>query len=179
MWVFVGKSVKKATGTKDEKETISDVAIILQFMANLLKDATTSATIIKDILSTGAQKTGLLDDKGNDIFFGSFPYIQELVSNQNWSYGILLSDIFKKVFLNPAGGQLTLAKIKSDDSEIMLRVGQTELPFGLINVGDATGLIKHIKQEKEARPHDFSNINILEAEFTETLFNKSMTLLHL
>jgi hypothetical protein len=46
------------------------------------------------------------------------------------------------------------------------------VPFGLINVGDAAGLIKHIEQEKEARPNNFNNLNVLEAEFSETLFGQ-------
>ena len=172
LWVFVGKSVSKATGTKDEKETVSDVALILQFIANLLKDETTSASILEKILATNARDTGLLDETGNDIFAGSFLYIRDLMRREDWRYRDLLRDIFSKVFLNSIGGQLTLAKIKGDDSEIMLRVGQEEVPFGLINVGDAAGLIKHIEQEKEARPNDFRNLNLLEAEFSETLFGQ-------
>ena len=169
LWVFVGKSVSKASGTKDEKETVSDVALILQFIANLLKDEATSASTIEKILGTNARDTGLLDETGNDIFAGSFLYIRDLMRRENWIYLDLLRDIFNKVFLNPGGGRLTLAKIKGDDSEVMLRVGQQEVPFGLINVGDAAGLIKHIEK---AKPRDFSNLNVLEAEFSETLFGQ-------
>jgi len=172
LWVFVGKSVSKATGTKDEKETVSDVALILQFIANLLKDEAASASVVEKILGTNAQDTGLLDETGNDIFAGSFLYIRGLIRREDWSYRDLLRDIFSKVFLNSGGGQLNLAKIKGDESEVMLRVGQEEVPFGLINVGDAAGLIKHIEQEKEAKPDDFSNLNVLEAEFSETLFGQ-------
>lgn len=172
LWVFVGKSVSKATGTKDEKETVSDVALILQFIANLLKDEAASASVVEKILGTNAQDTGLLDETGNDIFAGSFLYIRDLIRREDWSYRDLLRDIFSKVFLNSGGGQLNLAKIKGDESEVMLRVGQEEVPFGLINVGDAAGLIKHIEQEKEAKPDDFNNLNVLEAEFSETLFGQ-------
>lgn len=172
LWVFVGKSVSKAAGTKDEKETVSDVARILQFIAHLLKDEAATASVIEKILHTNAQDTGLLDETGNDIFAGSFLYIRELKRQKGWEARELLRNIFEKVFLNAAGGQLTLAKIKGDEGEIMLRVGQEETPFGLINVGDAAGLIKHIEQEKEARPKDFGNLNVREAEFSETLFGQ-------
>lgn len=172
LWVFVGKSVSKATGTKEEKETVSDVALILQFIANILKDKPSAVSAIEKILEKNAYNTGLLDDAGNDIFTGSFLYIRDLMRRENWTYQDLLRDIFNKVFLNSGGGHLTLAKIKGDDSEIMLRVGQEEVPFGLINVGDAAGLIKHIEQEKESRPNDFSNLNVLEAEFSERLFGQ-------
>ena len=172
LWVFVGKSVGKATGNKDEKETVSDVALILKFIAHILKDESSSTAIIEKIVCRNAQDTGLLDHTGNDIFAGSFLYIRELLRREDWAYRDLLRDIFSKVFLNSSGGQLTLAKIKGDASEVMLRVGQEEVPFGLINVGDAAGLIKHIEQEKEIRPEDFSNLNVLEAEFSERLFGQ-------
>ena len=172
LWVFVGKSVSKATGTKDEKETVSDVVLILQFIARILKDESASAAIVEKILGKSAQDTGLLDDTNNDIFAESFLYIEDLLSREKWRYRDLLRDIFSKVFLSSGGGQITLAKIKGDDSEVMLRVGQEETPFGLINVGDAAGLIKHIEHEKDSRPEDFSNLNILEAEFSETLFGQ-------
>ena len=176
LWVFVGNSVSRATGIKDEKETVSktvsDVALILQFIANFLKDEDISASTVEKILGTNAHDTGLLDETGNDIFHGSFLYIRDLMHREGWNYRYLLRDIFGKVFLNSGGGQLTLAKIKGNDSEIMLRVGQAEEPFGLINVGDAAGLIKHIEQENEIRPSDVSNLNVLEAEFNKTLFGQ-------
>ena len=172
LWVFVGKSVSKTIRTKDEKETVSDVARILQFIADLLKDKTAATSTVENILDSDAEGTGLLDKEGKDIFAKSFLYIKHLMRRESWDCRDLLRDIFNKVFLNSGGGQLTLAKIKSDDSEIMLRVGQEEVPFGLINVGDAAGLIKHIEQEKEARPGDFSNLNVLESEFSETSFGQ-------
>ncbi|MBE8232463.1 MAG: DEAD/DEAH box helicase family protein [Endozoicomonadaceae bacterium] len=172
LWVFVGRSVSKATGTIDEQQTVSDVALIIQFIANVLKNESSISSDIQNILEDGSQNTGLLDDTGNDIFAESFLYIKDLLRREDWTYSNLLRDIFSKVFLNAGGGQLTLAKIKGDDSEIMLRVGQKEIPFGLINVGDASGLIKHIEQKKTANPNDFSNINILESEFSETLFGQ-------
>ena len=171
LWVFVGKSVSQATGDKEEK-TVSDVARILQFIALILKDVSRSAAAIEQILSKNGQNTGLLDDSDNDIFAESFPYIKFLLRREKWSFPELLRDIFSKVFLNADGGQLTLAKIKGDDNEVMLRVGQEETPFGLINVGDATSLIKHIEDKKKSIPEDFSNLNILESEFSETIFSQ-------
>ena len=172
LWVFVGKSVSKATGSKDEKETVSDVVLILQFIADILKNETYSASVIEDILRKSAQDTGLLDDTGNDIFAESFLYIKDLLNKEDWSYRNLLRDIFTTVFLNSGGGQLNLAKIKGNDNEVMLRVGQTEVPFGLINVGDASGLMKHIEDKKRSDPESFSNLNLVEAQFSEALFGQ-------
>lgn len=172
LWVFVGKSVSRAISSSDDKKIASDVALILQFIAQFLKNETASITAIDSIIRMNAADTGLLDDTGSDIFAGSFLYIKELLHRENWTTHNLLRDIFAKVFLNSGGGQLTLAKIKGDDSEVMLRVGQEETPFGLINVGDAAGLIKHIEHEKEKRLEEFSNLNVLEAEFSDTLFGQ-------
>ena len=172
LWVFVGKSVSKATGSKDERQAVSDVALILQFIAHLLKDRQAAAATIEKILGGNGADTGLLDDTGHDIFAGSFLYIKDLLQHKSWSFEDLLRDIFSKVFGSATGGQLSLAKIKGDDSEIMLRVGQEETPFGLINVGDATGLLKHIEQAKIAQPDDFSNLQTLEAEFSDSLFGE-------
>ena len=172
LWVFVGKSVSKANGSKDEQQTISDVALILQFIARLLKDRAATAATIEKILGGNGADTGLLDDSGHDIFAGSFLYIKDLLLLRDWSFEDLLRDIFSKVFGSATGGQLSLAKIKGDDSEIMLRVGQEDIPFGLINVGDAAGLIKHIERAKNDRPDDFSNLQTLEAEFSASLFGE-------
>jgi len=172
LWVFVGKSVSKATGTIDEKATISDVALILQFIASFLQDEVLASNTIERILNQNAKDTGLMDETGNDIFAGSFLYLREMMREEKWTAQDLFRDILAKVFLNRSGGQLAMAKIKGDESEVMLRVGHEENPFGLINVGDAAGLIKHIEDEKNKNPERFSNLNILESEFSETLFGQ-------
>lgn len=172
LWVFVGKSVSKATGTKEEQATVSDVALILEFIAQFLKDANQSGKDIESILSGTATDTGLLDENGNDIFAGSFLYLKEMMRREKWTGKELFQDILGKVFLNRAGGQLTLARIKGDENEVMLRAGAEETPFGLINVGDAAGMLKHIEDEKSKESERFANINIEEAEFSGTLFGQ-------
>ena len=172
LWVFVGTSVSKAGNRKDDQNTASDVALVLQFIANFLNDKRTSVSIIKEILEKTAKETGLSDENGNDIFAESFRYIKDLLRQENWQYTELLDDILRKVFLNKSGGQLNVARIKGDDSEIMLRVGQQETPFGLINVGDAASLINHINDEKKNQPDEFSNLNVFDAEFSDTLFDQ-------
>src|SRR5690606_10945787 len=75
-------------------------------------------------------------------------------------------DILEKLFQNRAGGELSIARIKGDENEIMLRVGQGDLPFGLINVGDASGLTAHIAEQ------GLDNVTVLESEFSETMFGQ-------
>ena len=166
LWVFVGSSVTKATGTKAEKATVSDVGMIISFLASFLKDQAATATEIERLLTGNAQQTGLLDENGGDIFAGSFVYLQHLIARKGWNAQDLLQDILAKLFQNAAGGQLSIARIKGDENEIMLRVGQEETPFGLINVGDASGLATHIAAQ------NFDNVSVLESEFSETLFGQ-------
>lgn len=166
LWVFVGSSVTKATGTKAEKATVSDVGKILAFIAKFLQSEGTSAAEIERILTGNAQETGLLDENGGDIFAGGFVYLQQLMLREGWKAGDLFRDILEKLFQNRAGGELTIARIKGDENEIMLRVGQAEKPFGLINVGDASGLATHIAEQ------EFDNVAVLESEFAEAMFGQ-------
>lgn len=166
LWVFVGSSVTKATGSKAEKATVSDVGKILAFIAKFLKSEGASAAEIERILTGNAQETGLLDENGGDIFAGGFVYLQQLMLRVGWKPGDLFRDILEKLFQNRAGGELSIARIKGDENEIMLRVGQAEKPFGLINVGDASGLATHLAEQ------EFDNVAVLESEFAETMFGQ-------
>lgn len=164
LWVFVGASVAKAGGTKDEKIVASDVMQVLQFYAWFLGQREEAARNIELLLTQDGQNTGLTDKQGNDIFAGAFLYLQEKVLDKKTTAQAIYQDILERLFLNRAGGDLSVARIKGDANEIMLRAGQGEEPFGLINVGDAPGLVKHI----EEHPHE--HIRIEESEFSETLF---------
>jgi hypothetical protein len=166
LWVFVGSSVTKATGTNIEKATVSDVGKVLAFLADFLKSEDATAGEIERILIGNAEKTGLLDETGGDIFAGGFVYLQQLMLREKWTPADLFRDILDKLFQNRAGGELSLARIRGDENEIMLRVGQAEKPFGLINVGDASGLATHIYEQK------FENVVVLESEFAETMFGQ-------
>ena len=166
LWVFVGSSVTKATGTKAEKATVSDVGEILKFIAEFLKSESTSAAEIEHLLTGNAQQTGLLDENGGDIFAGGFVYLQQLMLREGWKPADLFRDILDKLFQNRAGGELSIARIKGNENEIVLRVGQAEKPFGLINVGDASGLAAHIAEQ------GFENVEVLESEFAETMFGQ-------
>ena len=166
LWVFVGSSVTKVTGTSAEKDTVSDVAQIIGFLAEFLKDRTASAAEINQLLTGSAQNTGLLDENGNDIFSGSFIYLRHLLTTEKWSTEQLLHDIYRKLFQSQSGGILSIARIKGDENEIMLRVGQADNPFGLINVGDAGGLALHLAERH------FENVAMLESEFSDTMFRQ-------
>ena len=163
LWVFVGSTV---TGAKSDKETMGDVAQILSFIAGFLSNEAQSISEIEKLLSRNGQDTGLVDEKGGDIFAGSFLYLQELMRKENWKPQDLFRDILGKLFQNRAGGQLMLSRIKGDQNEVILRIGQEETPFGLINVGDAPALVKHIQESR------ISNLVVQESEFGDRLFGQ-------
>jgi len=162
LWVFVGSSVVKATGTEDEQAVASDVAKVLQFVADFLHRPGEAQRLIRQILTGTGQDTGLLDEDGNDIFAGAFTYLAREMNVGLTPEG-LYQDILRRLFNSPAGGVLTLCRIKGDSGEIALRVGAAEEPFGLINVGDALGLCKHC--EEVCR-----HVDVTDSEFAETMF---------
>ena len=166
LWVFVGSSVTKSAGTKAEKATVSDVGQIIGFLAVFLKDRSAAVAEIEQLLTGNARDTGLLDENDGDIFAGSFVYLQHLLATEKRSADDLLQDILQKLFHTKSGGLLSVARIKGDENEIMLRAGQAEVPFGLINVGDAGGLSTHIADL------NFDNVTVLESEFSDTLFGQ-------
>jgi hypothetical protein len=57
------------------------------------------------------------------------------------------TDILATLFNNRAGGQLQLLRLKGDSGELILKAGNGDQHFGLINVGDALGLAKHVEEE--------------------------------
>ncbi len=166
LWVFVGSTVTGGKTTNDEKETIGDVAQILSFISEFLRDEAVSISEIDELLSKNGHDTGLIDEKGGDIFAGSFLYLQELIRREGWKAPDLFRDILGKLFQNRAGGKLMLARIKGDQNEILLRVGQEEVPFGLINVGDAPALVKHLEEA------EIPGLVVQESEFSDKLFEQ-------
>lgn len=167
LWVFVGSSVSKAKGSKDETVVATDVAQIVQFIADFLAQPDASMRRIQEILTGTGQDSGLLDRNGIDIFAGAFRYLADTM-NKGKTVAQLHREILQRLFNNPAGGDLELCRIKGDSGEIVLSVGAAEEPFGLINVGDAKGLCDHIE---EVAALSETRLNVTDSDFSETLFS--------
>lgn len=166
LWIFVGSTVTKAKGTKEETSVAADVALIILFIAEFLSDGQAFQRRIEEILTGKGRDTGLLDSDGNDIFAGSFSYLAEALKKGE-SVADLYRDILKRLFNNEAGGQLHLDRIKGESGEIALRAGTAEEPFGLINVGDARGLADHV--EEIAGSHN-TKVTVEDSDFTAAMF---------
>ncbi len=174
LWVFVGANV---SGKKvdDEGVSPSDVAQILDFIARFLARRPEAEARIQQVLTGNAQQTGLIDSKGQDIFAQSFPYIK---TTQQMSVS-LYADICERLFHAPGGGHLVVERVKGDSGELLLKVGESDTPFGVINVGDAAALAHHLKAELETK-HSLAEVR--PSEFGEPVFgnlHKATSPIHL
>lgn len=165
LWVFVGSTVKGSS--KAVKATISDVAQIIAFIADFLSNKDKACKRMEEILTGNGQDTGLLDSNGVDIFEGSFTWLAKTM-NAGLSYDDLYKNILKRLFNTNTGGNLALDRVKGESGEIALRVGTSETPFGLINVGDAKALADHIE---DVAKQDGLLLSVEDSDFSEATFD--------
>ena len=153
LMIFVGTSVnavKKING-KD----VSDIIDIVSFYNEFIENKNESVNNIKRILE---HTTGIVDSLSRDVFRNSFRYLEEL----NLNADTIFDDILKIVFnSNTKNSLLHIENIKGIDGEISLRLGENE-PFGVINVGDDSRLMKLLEKNK---------FNTGTIDFKESLFN--------
>lgn len=144
LWIFVGSSVTKTLTTRDA----SDIVEILKFLARYVANRVASIQNIERVLNQG-----LVAANGRDLFAGRFAYLN--------TAGITPAQVFDEtlgtLFNAPAGGLLYVENLKGATGEVALRVGDND-PFGVINVGDDTKLVKLCAEnELQTGERDFSN----------------------
>lgn len=167
LWVFVGSTVSSSKKFSKEEEVVAtDVALIIQFIADFLDNRSAAIQRMNDIIAGNGQVTGLLDKDGNDIFAGAYTYLARAM-NAGESIEALYKDILKRLFNHSAGGHLSLDRIKGESGEVALRVGTSETPFGLINVGDAKKLCDHVA---EVAAQNGTKLSVADSDFTEAMF---------
>ena len=167
LWVFVGNTVSAGQLNKAEKVVVTDVARIIKFIAEFLDDRQLAMRQMRDIIFGTGQDTGLLDKENNDIFAESFSYLAQGV-NLGETIDDLYRDVLARLFNHSAGGHLVLDRVKGEAGEVALRVGASETPFGLINVGDAKSLCDHVS---EVARLSRLNLTIVDSEFNEAMFS--------
>ena len=166
LWVFVGSTVSSGKMSKDEQIVATDVALIIQFIADFLDNQQAATQRVHEILTGKGQDTGLLDKDGNDIFSGAFTYLAKTM-NGGETVEDIYRDILARLFNHAAGGHLSLNRIKGESGEVALRVGASETPFGLINVGDAKSLCDHVAQ---VAAKNGTRLTVDDSDFTEAMF---------
>ncbi|WP_462269981.1 DEAD/DEAH box helicase family protein [Desulfobacter sp.] len=167
LWVFVGSTVTGGKLGKDEQIVATDVAQIIAFIADFLSSKDKACKRMEEILTGNGQDTGLLDSNGVDIFEGSFTWLAKTM-NAGLSYDDLYKNILKRLFNTTTGGHLALDRVKGESGEIALRVGTSETPFGLINVGDAKALADHIEGVAK---QDGLSLSVEDSDFSEAIFD--------
>jgi len=126
LWIFVGTTV-----TGKEKP---DVVQIVEFINRVTKDENWTKEWIEKILNG---KTNLKDEDDKDVFKDKFEYLRKR--------GINFDDLYKKLF--GGKGSLKIYEIKNAQGEFGLKVGENNY-FGVINVGDVSGLKKQLEKKR-------------------------------
>ncbi len=147
LWVFVTSKVTKGFDTKEA----NDMVQVLQFLDAVLENRAETQSAIDSLL-----KHGMVGKGGIDRLHGRFNYLKELAESPEQLY----LDMLERVF-HSGGGRLHIENINGVSGEIALRGGTSDTPFGVINVGDDTKLIKLCEK------HD---LLVQDARFSESLF---------
>ncbi len=171
LWVFVGGKVIAKGSTKGEKNTLSDIQTIIQFLARFITNtANESVAFIELFLK---QEDDLRDRHNKAIFKHAFAYLHN--QWQTDQANLVFADILRSVFNAPASGLLHVVHLKGSSGEVGLRVGENDW-FGVINVGDSTGLIKLCEES------DIKHVVVTDQSFSSSLFqgiNKKDSLINL
>ena len=150
LWIFVGGSVTKTLATRDA----SDIVEILNFLSRYVGARAGSIQHIERVLNQG-----LVTDTGRNLFVGRFAYLN--------TAGLTPAQVFDEtlttLFNAPGGGQLYVENLKGVTGEIALRLGSENEPFGVINVGDDSKLVK-LCEEK--------GLSTGDREFSGSLFHE-------
>ena len=148
--VFVGNRVttpvKSSNLTQAEKELLTDVEEVLAFLNTFLSNRAKAIAHISAVLN---EDTGLVDGSGKELFYHEFQALQDIFG-QNIDPAAVFADILHIVFNTDGNAdepRLRLENIRQVAGEIGLKVGEYGDYFGVINIGDTSGLLKNCEQK--------------------------------
>ena len=146
--VFVGNRVTapvKSSGlSQAEKDLLTDVEEVLLFLNKFLSDRARSIEHIRAVLN---EDTGLIDASGKELFYQDFHALQEIFSSDPAE---IFADVLRIVFNTDGSAdepRLRMENIRQVSGEIGLKVGEYGDYFGVINIGDTSGLLKNCEQK--------------------------------
>jgi len=157
LWIFVGGSVTKTPRQRD----VSDVVDILLFLARFVKNREWSVRYLDQLL---IGRSGLHDARGNELFAGAFTFLGQ----KNLTGEQAFEDILRVLFNATVTAALHVRKLKGGgeaEGEVALHIGEENPPFGVINVGDPSGLSKLCEEHPE-------ELVVSDSEFAESLFRR-------
>jgi len=136
--VFVGNSVNKSPS----KNELTDVQEVLAFINEFTRNKEKIVEQLKMLLD---DNTGLIDERGHELFYGDFSFLQHLFDRKAEE---VYEDLLKTVFDTTSTGRLHMVNLKQLPGEIGLRIGNDNEFFGVINVGVGgdSDLIKNIEK---------------------------------
>ncbi len=149
LWIFVSSKVTASMSTGEASDTVQ----VLQFLNTVLKDRAATVAAIRSLLENGMIASG-----GTNLLAGRFDYLLGLAENPDAIYSDLLTRLF-----HSSGGLLYIENISGVAGEIALRAGASDLPFGVINVGDDSKLVKLCET---------AGLAVQEARFSRSLFEQ-------
>lgn len=148
--MFVGNRVTapvKSSGlSQAEKELLTDVEEVLVFLNTFLSNRALSIEHIRAVLN---EDTGLIDGSGKELFYRDFQALQDIFG-QDMDPAVIFADILRIVFNTDGNAdepRLRLKNIRQVSGEIGLKVGEYGDYFGVINIGDTSGLLKNCEQK--------------------------------
>lgn len=148
--VFVGNRViapVKSSGlSQAEKELLTDVEEVLVFLNTFLSNRAKAIENIRAVLN---EDTGLYDGSGRDLFYGDFSALKDIFGH-DVDPAAVFADILHIVFNTDGNAdepRLRLENIRQVSGEIGLKVDGYGDYFGVINIGDISGLLKNCEQK--------------------------------
>ena len=148
--VFVGNRVTapvKSSGlSQAEKDLLTDVEEVLLFLNKFLSNRTQSIEHIRAVLN---EDTGLIDASGKELFYQDFRALQGIFGLEP-NPAEIFADVLRIVFNTDGNAdepRLRMENIRQVSGEIGLKVGEYGDYFGVINIGDTSGLLKNCEQK--------------------------------
>lgn len=126
LMVFVGNKVA---------DDNSDILTVVRQLAFFVNEPVQVQKWLKELLLDNAQ---LLNDQNQHIFKGRFVPLLSFVDDVAGLY----QDMLRKIFGATHTSRLRLTHLKKSDGELALSLGEHGEKFGVINIGEASGLLK-------------------------------------
>lgn len=139
LWVFVGAKVS------GKGETGSDILTVLRFIDRFLANkGGESVKLCKALLH---DERRFRDADGRSLLHDALAWLRKQHPDKA-DFGALFADVLAHVFHHiGTGGRLELQPIRGADGEIALRALGAGQPFGLVNVGDTSDLLKRVRED--------------------------------